>query len=165
MEKAMATHSSVLAWRIQPHKRATQICGKERKGNNIRAFGLVTKSSEQLGNAFSVSGICFRTAVGEQYFVVFLLKISDSCSKACPQLANSYQQSLTELGFLLVYAQSPKTWETTMYHACPSGEVLWLHACNRAGPYGPLPPMSSACLLSVEKLQPMNKFNQRTEKM
>ena len=124
MEKAMATHSSVLAWRIQPHKRATQICGKERKGNNIRAFGLVTKSSEQLGNAFSVSGICFRTAVGEQYFVVFLLKISDSSSKACPQLANSYQQSLTELGFLLVYAQSPKTWETTMYHACPSGEVL-----------------------------------------
>ena len=84
MGKAMATHSSVLAWRIQPHKTATQICGKERKGNNIRAFGLATKSSEQLGNALSVSGICFRTAVGEQYFVVFLLKISDNSSKACP---------------------------------------------------------------------------------
>ena len=28
-----------------------------------------------------------------------------------------------------------------------------------------LPPMSSACFLSVEKLQPKNKFNQRSEKM
>ena len=27
------------------------------------------------------------------------------------------------------------------------------------------PPMSSTCLFSVEKLQPMNKFNQRSEKM
>lgn len=54
----------------------------ERKEKNIRAFGLVTKSSEQLGNAFSMSGICFSTAVGEQYFtVVFLLKMATTVPK------------------------------------------------------------------------------------
>ena len=36
---------------------------------------------------------------------------------------------------------------------------------KQSRPLWSLLPMSSACLLSVEKLQPKNKFNQRNEKM
>ena len=41
--------------------------------------------------------------------------------------------------------------------------VSWCH-WNGAGPYGPSPRVLSLTL-SVEKLEPRNKFNQRSEKM